>query len=307
MPLPNALIIGAQKSGSSWLAKNLGQHPDAFIYDREIHFFNLERNYNRGLPWYEAHFEQAGPAKVIAEKTPNYLWITPSSIKSRFGNHLPNIHQKLHAALPEAKLIVVLRNPVERAISAINHYRTRGQLSPLADIDNLLDCQSSKADTFGVLSMGKYYEHLSAYYDCYGKDRLLVINFEEEIADAPEIGLQKACHFLGLDDTYSFKDKDKRQNSFDFTRTGTALVRHWLPNQRLLHKAVAKLPAKVLGKRVTKHRPSERTIQALYRYYQDDNQKLFQLLNRKFNSWEETQTSASVVPNTSMTEIGVEK
>jgi len=306
MPLPNALIIGAQKSGSSWLARNLSQHPEAFVHDQEIHFFNLERNYKKGLPWYKAHFEQANQTtKVIAEKTPNYLWITPNKIRSRFGNHLPNIHQKVHSALPQAKLIVVLRNPVERAISAVNHYRLRGQLSPFADIDSVLDCrklsQNPKADTFGIFSIGKYCEHLSAYYDCYGHNRILVINFEEEIATNPETSLRKVCNFLDIDDSYAFSNTEKRQNSFDFMRTGTALAHHWLPKQPLIHKAVAKLPAKVLGARVAKRRPSDRTIQDLYRFYKADNQKLYQLLNRRFNAWEQMRvTSGQSIPHTSM-------
>ncbi|MEO1791627.1 MAG: sulfotransferase [Cyanobacteria bacterium J06629_19] len=305
MPLPNALIIGAQKSGSSWLAKNLSQHPDVFMPDSEIHFFNLESNYKKGLPWYQAQFEQAYQEKIVAEKTPNYLWITPHKVKSRFGNHLPAVQKRLHDTLPEAKLIVVLRNPVERAISAVNHYRTRGQISPFTNIDRLLDCQNPGADTFGVFGMGRYYQHLKAYYDCYGQDRILVINFEEEIAAHPEISLRKVCNFLDIDRSYPFENRDKRQNSFDFVRTGTALAHHWLPKQRLVHRTVAKLPAKIIGARVAKRRPSDRILQALYRYYQADNQQLFTLLGRRFESWGKMEIASnrisdSIIPNASM-------
>ncbi|MEM7459597.1 MAG: sulfotransferase domain-containing protein [Pseudomonadota bacterium] len=157
------------------------------------------------------------------------------------------------------------------------------------------------ADSFGIFSMGKYYDHLSAYYDYYGRDRILVLNFEEEIAAHPEISLKRVCDFLDIDSSYVFKDKEKRQNAFDFIRTGTALAHHWLPKQPLIHRAVAKLPAKLLGERVAKRRPSDHIIQALYRFYQADNQKLFKLLNRRFESWEKMEAASErLVPYTAV-------
>ncbi|MGB3571538.1 MAG: sulfotransferase domain-containing protein, partial [Phormidesmis sp.] len=245
MTLPNTLIIGAQKAGSSWLSKNLSQHPEVFVCKREVHYFNLERHYRKGISWYERRFEQVQDEKVIAEKTPNYLWITPYTVKSRFGNHLGSVHQKMHAALPEAKLIVVLRNPVERAISAVNHYRTLGQISPFTDIDTVLDCRRLNhqnllaTDGFGIFSMGRYYEQLSAYYKYYRRNQILIVNFETEITADPQAGLQKVCDFLEIDSSFDFRDRKKRQNKFDAVRYGTALARHLFPKRMLISKAVS--------------------------------------------------------------------
>ncbi len=294
MTLPNTLIIGAQKAGSSWLSRNLSQHPEIFMHGREVHYFNLERHYRKGIAWYERRFEQVQNEKVVAEKTPNYLWITPYTVRSRFGNHLASVHQKIHAALPEAKLIVVLRDPVERAISAVNHYRTLGQISPFTDIDTVLDCRKLnhqnplEADGFGIFGMGKYYEHLSAYYKYYRRSQILIINFETDIAVDPQAGLRKVCDFLEIDASFNFKGKQKRQNKFDAVRYGTALTRHLFPKRVLLSKAVSKLPKQLIGNRVAKCRPSERTLERLYDFYAEDNQRLYALIDRKFESWGKT-------------------
>ena len=72
--LPNLLIIGAQKCGTTWLARMLGQHPDVFMAEEEIHFFDRAHNFARGTAWYESHFAAAAGQSAVGEKTPDYLW-----------------------------------------------------------------------------------------------------------------------------------------------------------------------------------------------------------------------------------------
>ena len=134
MTLPNFLIIGAQKAGTTWLAKKLCQHPDVFMPSQEIHFFNLKSNFRKGIDRYENHFANARNRAVIGEKTPNYLWI----VEKNSGNHLPNIHRNIHKHIPDAKLVVIVRNPVDRLISAVNHYRRYGEFSPFWNIDDII-------------------------------------------------------------------------------------------------------------------------------------------------------------------------
>ena len=102
MSLPNFLIAGAQKAGTSWLARNLGQHPDVFIPFYEVNYFNIEARYAEGLDWYARWFDEGADRAARGEKTPTYFWVTEKKHESRFGNHLPNIHRSVHQALPEA-------------------------------------------------------------------------------------------------------------------------------------------------------------------------------------------------------------
>lgn len=117
MTLPNFLIIGAQKAGTSWLAYQLEKHPEIYLPKKEIHYFDKGFNYQKGLSWYEKQFDEVTEQKAIGEKTPEYLWANGEG----WEDHQSDVHQKIFQTLPEAKLIVTLRNPVDRAISAINH------------------------------------------------------------------------------------------------------------------------------------------------------------------------------------------
>lgn len=86
--VPNFLIVGVMKAGTTTLAYYLNQHPDVFLPDREIHFFDNDKNYARGIQWYEGHFVQACAEQIVGEKTPT----TPTS--PSFLNESPEICQR---------------------------------------------------------------------------------------------------------------------------------------------------------------------------------------------------------------------
>ena len=134
MCLPNFLIVGCQKAGTTWLANRIRQHPDIFLCDHEIHFFDKDYNYGKGIGWYREHFAGAGGAKAVGERTPDYFWTNGL----RTEGHLPEVHRNIGEVLPEAKLVVILRDPVERAISAANHVISSGRISPFHNLDSLL-------------------------------------------------------------------------------------------------------------------------------------------------------------------------
>jgi len=102
--LPNVLIIGAQKSGTSWFARLLSQHPDIYFYESEIHFFDKTYNYRKGIEWYKGHFNNAPATKWIGEKTPDYLWANGLGEEG----HAQDVHKRIFRHLPDVKLIVKL-------------------------------------------------------------------------------------------------------------------------------------------------------------------------------------------------------
>jgi LPS sulfotransferase NodH len=108
--LPDFLIIGAQKAGTTALGWNLSRHPDVYMAraidpTHEVHFFDT--NWHRGLDWYRKCFTR--PDKLQGEKTPTYL-------------PFPHCHTRMAAVVPNAKLVISLRNPVDRAYSAWNFF-----------------------------------------------------------------------------------------------------------------------------------------------------------------------------------------
>lgn len=277
MSLPNFLIIGAQKCGTSWLASNLKQHPDVFMADREIHYFDKDYNFREGIAWYERHFPAENNKKAIGEKTPDYLWANGHGVEG----HLPGVHRNIYSALPQAKLVVSLRNPVERAISAVNHIIRSGRISPLHNIDDLLmGDKQYLVEGHGVIDYGRYHRQIEAYYEYFDPSQMLILIFEEDIIQYPASGLRKVCEFLRIDSSSEFHNKDKKINTSRDSRIGLTLS-NYLPFMRPFIRRVDRRFSSA-----TKVRPSEAVIDKLYRIYEEESEKLFDLLGHRPVSWQ---------------------
>src|SRR4051812_38372679 len=104
---PTFVIIGAQKSATRWLRINLGQHPEIFTAESEIHFWNNGHRVEKlGLDWYREQFEGWNGERIVGEATPGYMFWRhgPETVARRIKDHHPDV-----------KVIAILRNPVDRA------------------------------------------------------------------------------------------------------------------------------------------------------------------------------------------------
>jgi hypothetical protein len=159
---PDFLIIGAQKSGTSSLFNWLNKHPQMRGSSiKEIHYFNNHIHFGRDINWYCKNFP--GKAVFRFEATPAYMYS-------------PHTCESIHRTYPSMKFIVVLRNPVDRAYSAYNHYRShfakRGynvsiQNIPRRDGNRLYELFFRDRDTFPT------------FREC--------LDMEMELIDKPEI------------------------------------------------------------------------------------------------------------------------
>ena len=114
MPLPDFVVIGAQKAGTTSLYRMLRKHPQVHMpRTKELHYFDF--HYERGPEWYAAQFRPGRWERRRGEATPNYMW----------G---PLARQRLIADLPSARIIAILRNPVDRAYSHYWHDRRRREM-----------------------------------------------------------------------------------------------------------------------------------------------------------------------------------
>lgn len=292
MTQPNFMIIGAQKSGTKWLSYNLRMHPEVFIYPYEIHYFNLLSNYEKGVSWYERHFDEAERYQcAIGEKTPNYLWITDEDVVTPFGTHRANLHRSVFGYAPNAKLIVMLRDPVHRAISAVNHYVRQGQLSPKVHIDEyLVGGAVALADRYGVRAMGHYDEALNAYFELYSREQFHFLFFERDVVENPAQGLQKTCEFLGIDQGYDFSEQENKANEFYERQIGYATLAHARPGMRRhLRRIERRIPDSasrlLFGPPLQKQRPSDAAVEQLAKYYAVSNLRLFELLDVPPQPW----------------------
>ena len=194
--LPDFLIIGAQKCGTSTLRVNLAQHPGVHMPDKkeqpmgEMHFFNNENYWERGVDWYRSHFSR--PELLQGEKTPDYM------------SHLVS-HRRMHAIVPEARLIVMLRNPVDRAYSAWNHFnqaidRTRRRGWEVMEFEQALErgVREQKGVFAGLFAKGMYGLQINHLLQFYARERIHFI-ITERMYRAPEEEYQKVLAFLGLE------------------------------------------------------------------------------------------------------------
>ena len=186
-PLPTFLIIGAQKSATRWLRLNLGLHPAVFAAARELEFFNNGDRYRElGPDWYRAQFEGWAGEAIVGEATPGYL----------FWRHRPVVvSERIDETLPGVKLLATLRNPIDRAQSAMIHHIEGGTLPADTVLVELVRATEPERDRLGIISGGWYAQSLEPYCERFGA-RLLV-SLHDDIDDDPRGVYDDALRHIG--------------------------------------------------------------------------------------------------------------
>lgn len=187
--LPNFVIIGAQKSATTFMQACLADHPDIFMPHGETTFFESPDYEQSNINDFEKIFERR-KEKCTGIKRPSY--IGKPEVPSRIQSHLPN-----------AKLIAILRNPVDRAISAYFHNITNGFI-PAIDLETGLRkvvsdplYRTSYKRSPEIIEFGYYYKYLNQYR-YYMENKRLLVFLHEDIILKPLECIQKAYDFLGV-------------------------------------------------------------------------------------------------------------
>lgn len=186
--LPDFLVIGGQRCGTTSLHSYLAAHPRVRAASgKELQFFSL--HYGRGERWYRGHFPPASPGQVCFEASPLYLF------------H-PEAPARAARTLPDGRYIALLRDPVERAWSHYLHTRSYGQ-EPL-DFAAALAAEESRLATpdgwrrHSYAARGRYAEQLSRWFAHVGRERVHVIRSEDLYAD-PAAAYAGVLRFLELE------------------------------------------------------------------------------------------------------------
>ena len=212
--LPNFLIIGAPRAGTSWLAKNLRAHPQIFMpAEKELHFF--DRHFDKGTGYYEAFFDAASGEPAIGEATPEYLY-------------LPEVAQRIQHVLPHCRLILSLRNPVDRVYSRYWNAKAKFEANRALTFEEKLRQKPL------FLDEGKYFSHLVRYYQYFPPERFLIL-LHEDIRTNPAGCLRRTYEFLGVDPSF--------EPAFMTERVNAAADKPFLARSRLLyyiHKAAGR-------------------------------------------------------------------
>ena len=266
--LPDFILIGAARAGTTWISKNLGEHPEIFIpRKKELHFFDSQ--YPKGLEFYESFFRNVGTASAIGEATPAYLHVEP--VAARIKEHLSDV-----------KLIVSLRNPIDRLYS--RYWNARGHYSE----NKGLSFEEKLKQKPAFIAEGFYVDHLRRYLDLFPREQFLILLFDDLIAD-PAKFMARMYRYIGVSDDFASlllghqmnasADQKLVVKSRSLFWAGKALRRVGCHNvaRRLELKNVAKLPSM-----------SSNTKGWLNDVYRDKNRQLEELIDRDLSHWSAT-------------------
>jgi Sulfotransferase domain len=205
--LPNLVVIGAQKCGTSGLHYYLSLHPEVSMSrPKELNFFIAERNWSRGIEWYAAHFDPR--ATVRGESSPNYTAYPQND----------GVPERMHATVPDARLIYLVRDPLERiAAHWVHNYAKRRERGDLRA--TLLHPQTS------YVARSRYHRQIEQFLRFYDRERLLVIE-QDELRFQREPTLRRVFEFIGVDPAFTHpRFRDERHQTSRKLRSSRLALR----------------------------------------------------------------------------------
>jgi hypothetical protein len=179
--LPNFLVIGAPKAGTTSLYHYLRAHPEVFMSGtKELDFFIARKNWSRGLGWYEAQFADANGAQAVGEASPRYA-VYPA---------YPDVPERISGLLPNARLVYVLRHPVERLISLYQHrFRGNTERRPF---------EKAVREDCIYLDGSRYALQIEQYLEHFPREQLLLV-LSEQLRSERDRTLETVFRFVGVD------------------------------------------------------------------------------------------------------------
>jgi hypothetical protein len=277
--------IGTSKAGTTWVSEMLDAHPGICVSEpKEVNYFNEQDNYylienlnyNKGLNWYKNHFLHWKTGQIIGEFTPKYL-------------SDPKAPLRIKMSFPDVKLIVCLRNPVDRAFSQyifIRYFKKKEGRS----FEEVVRKEPQ------YIEKGLYFKHLNRYFQYFDKTRIHIIWFDD-IKSHPTRVLKDLFVFLGVNETFNPLNTGKkinaaRQSRFHQLPELTDIVTRALARYKLsfIIKAIKKTGIHTIIKKANiqklEYTPmQEQTRIYLKQKFADDIAGLEKLLNKDLSHW----------------------
>lgn len=218
LPAPNFFIVGAAKAGTTSLHAYLSQHPEVFMSKlKEPNYFSsfmVRPEFDNFIPVirdsiaYQDLFLGSESYKAVGEASPSYLSDVDAAVRIR-------------SAIPNAKIIISLRNPVQRAYSHyLMDYHEGRESRPFPQALEADQARSEKGwgVSFQYVELGLYADQVERYLNAFGRDKVLVILFEDLIRETA-IVMQEVARFLDVDPTgYPESTFNRVHNPFEASR-----------------------------------------------------------------------------------------
>jgi hypothetical protein len=286
--LPNLFIVGSPKAGTTSLHHYLDFHPEVFMSNpKETNYFTFDEIKKQNLYYNEEHistiesylalFKKAGNMPVIGEASVSYLFY-------------PGTAKKLFDFNPHSKIIIILRNPVERCYS---HYLMDRRLGFVKDELETIIAKGAQENSHlshayqQFVLLGKYSEQISQYLEVFPKEQVKIFIYEEISTERKKFILD-VCAFLGIRYLYD-NDFEHRTNTYNEPK-GSLLKK--LYASKIVRRTIKALLTKKQLERVNKtffdnKKPdlSESTRSLLAQIYESDISATESILGRSLNIW----------------------
>ena len=279
MPLPNLIVIGAQKCGTTSLHHYLGLHPEIAMADGptsdEVHFFSHEDRWRRGADWYSSLFREApvrGEVSVSYSAFPLYPWVP----------------ERLARALPGARLVYLVRDPIDRLVS--EWHQNRLAVAEARSFDETfatLDDSSYVAKSRYGLQLERFLEHVP-------QERILVVD-SHDLGAARTQTLRQVFGFVGVDDSFTSPGFEEEHNVTERARPlspggrTVMLALHRTVGHRATHAVASRVPFRLPFVEVA--RPEQRPAvpdelrERLVEYLAPEVDRLRALTGLRLASW----------------------
>lgn len=277
--LPNLLVVGAMKSGTTSLHHYLSLHPQIFMSeDKEPTFFTVEKNWHRGVSWYASLFPSDKP--VRGESSPDYTKYPA----------IDGVPERIQSLLPDARIVYLVREPVERIVS---HYI---DAYSFGRVHKPIGRELANFEDHHFVNCSRYHMQLEQYLEYFETDRILVLT-SEELRASRDATMRAVFEFLGVDPSFSssafeevhYTAEEKRRNArlgYVFLSIAERVRRSPL-RPYLSPKLMA--PIRTLNARTARPIPRPELDASLHRelvdYLRPEVKRLRALTKRSFSEW----------------------
>jgi hypothetical protein len=289
--LPNFFIVGAPKAGTTSLYYYLKRHPEVFMSSiKEPNYFSYEETINQNLyhkekgvgtfEEYQKLFESAnGHHKAIGEASVSYLFY-------------PTVAGKIRELVPDAKIIMSLRNPVDRAFS---HYYMEHKLGYVSvPLENIISKRSTHRNAHlwyqQYVELGLYAQQVKRYLDAFGKDQVKIFIYDE-LGQNMEGMILSVFDFLNIDRSY-IPELEGKYNTYSTPRNSIFRAIYSQKNLRTLARKIfpekqVEMIKNLFLTRTKKAAVQEDMVSRMKEIYKPDIIELEKLLNKNLRHWYE--------------------
>lgn len=270
--------IGSGKCGSTWLHENLAKHPQICDSNlKELNFFS-DLYDEHPFSWYEAQYSSCGADLIRGEFSVTYL------------SH-PLAAERIKKHFPDARILAIVRDPVNRTFSNYLHSQRKGDISPDLPFDLYINDDAH-------LAPARYVEYLQHWYEVFPREQIHVIVLEDFLRDQLA-GYRAIYRFIGVDNPDfvppGYDQASNEARSYRFLWIENILVRtyRWLSRRgytrlvkRIIDSGAGSLVRKINGTDQPPPRVDDASRQRLRDYFRPYNAKLGELLGRDLSFWE---------------------